>query len=179
MVLYVGGDLSRKRLDWLALWADGQVCGGGAVPPDREGLARFAEQLVGFAGEVVCVIESMTGARFVHDELERRGVEVRIADARKAKLAAELLGKGGAKTDQLDARLLAELGRRELVPEIWLPDVATREARDRQVPAPPGAPPDVVEEPDPPDADHARGVRAGVRPVRRRRPSALGGTVVA
>jgi transposase len=79
---------------------------------------------------VVCVIESMTGARFIHDELERHGIEVQIADARKAKLAAELLGKGGAKTDQLDARLLAELGRRDLVPEIWLPDVATREARE-------------------------------------------------
>ena len=84
MVLYVGGDLSRKRLDWVALWADGEVCGVGAVPPDREGLARFAEQLFGFAGEVVCVIESMTGARFIHDELERHGVEVQIGDARKA-----------------------------------------------------------------------------------------------
>jgi transposase len=130
MVLYVGGDLSRKRLDWVALWADGEVCGGGAVPPDRDGLARFAGQLFGLGEEVVCVIESMTGARFIHDELERHGVEVQIADARKAKLAAELLGKGGAKTDRLDAHLLAELGRRELVPEIWLPDVATRQARE-------------------------------------------------
>jgi hypothetical protein len=68
----------------VALWADGEVCGVGAVPPDREGLARFAEQLFGFAGEVVCVIESMTGARFIHDELERHGVEVQIGDARKA-----------------------------------------------------------------------------------------------
>src|SRR5437899_516816 len=130
MVLYVGGDLSRKRLDWVALWPEGEVCAGGAVPPDREGLARFADQLLGFASDVVCVIESMTGARFIHDELERHGLEVQIADARKAKLAAELLGNGGAKTDRLDARLLAELGRRELVPEIWLPDVATREARE-------------------------------------------------
>jgi transposase len=125
MVLYVGGDLSRKRLDWVALWADGELCGAGAVPPDREGLAGFAEQLLGFGGEAVCVIESMTGARFIHDQLERHGIEVQIADARKAKLAAELLGKG-AKTDQLDARLLAELGRRDLVPEIWLPDVGAQ-----------------------------------------------------
>jgi transposase len=35
------------------------------------------------------------------------------------------------KTDRLDARLLAELGRRELVPEIWLPDPAVRCARER------------------------------------------------
>jgi transposase len=130
MVLYVGGDLSRKRLDWLALWPDGAVCEQGAVPPDRDGLAAFAGRLLALEAEVVCVIESMTGARFVHDELERRGIEVQIADARKAKLAGELLGQSGRKTDRLDAQLLAELGRRDLVPEIWLPDPATREARE-------------------------------------------------
>jgi len=46
-------------------------------------------------------------------------------------VAAELLGQVGAKTDRLDARLLADLGRRDLVPEIWLPDPATRGARER------------------------------------------------
>jgi len=131
MVLYVGGDLSRKRFDWQAVWPDGSECAAGAAPPDRDGLAGLAGRLLGFAGEVVVVIESMTGARFVHDELERCGLEVRIADARKAKVAAELLGQVGAKTDRLDARLLAELGRRGLVPEIWLADPATRCARER------------------------------------------------
>jgi transposase len=131
MVLYVGGDLSRKRIDWQAVWPDGSECAAGAAPPDREGLARLGAALLALSDEVVLVLESMTGARFVHDELERAGLEVRIADARKAKVAGELLGQVGAKTDRLDARLLAELGRRELVPEIWLADAATRCARER------------------------------------------------
>jgi transposase len=130
MVLYVGADLSRKRIDWQAVWADGAECGAGAAPPDRDGLAGFAAGLR-LLGDAVVVIESMTGARFVHDELERQGLDVRIADARKAKVAGELLGQVGAKTDRLDARLLAELGRRGLVPEIWLADPATRCARER------------------------------------------------
>jgi transposase len=130
MVLYVGLDLSRKRIDWQALSADGVECDAGAAPPDRDGLARFAARLR-LLGDAVLVIESMTGARFVHDELERHGLEVRIADARKAKVAGELLGRVGAKTDRLDARVLAELGRRELVPEIWLADPQTRCARER------------------------------------------------
>jgi transposase len=46
-------------------------------------------------------------------------------------VAAELLGQSAVKTDRLDARLLAELGRRDLVPEIWLADPATRCARER------------------------------------------------
>jgi transposase len=130
VVLYVGLDLSRKRIDWHAVWADGAVCGAGAVTPDREGLAAFAARLR-LLDDAVLVIESMTGARFVHDELERQRLDVRIADARKAKVAGELLGQAGAKTDRLDARVLAELGRRELVPEIWLADPQTRCARER------------------------------------------------
>lgn len=130
-MLYVGGDLSRKRIDWQAIWPDGGDCATGATPPDRDGLAWLGSRLLALDREVVVVIESMTGARFVHDELERHGLEVRIADARKAKVAAELLGQVGAKTDRLDARLLAELGRRQLVPEIWLADPTTRCARER------------------------------------------------
>lgn len=131
MVLYVGGDLSRKRIDWQALWPDGSECAAGAASPDADGLAGLTRRLREHSEEVVVVIESMTGARFVHDQLEAQGLEVKIADARKAKVAVELLGlPSGAKTDKLDALRLAELGRRELVPEIWLPDPGTRAARE-------------------------------------------------
>ncbi|HWB56891.1 MAG TPA: hypothetical protein VG479_08160, partial [Gaiellaceae bacterium] len=64
-MLYVGLDLSRKRLDWQALGADGERAAIGSVPPDRDGLARLARRL-GDAEAVIAVIESMSGARFVH-----------------------------------------------------------------------------------------------------------------
>jgi transposase len=64
------------------------------------------------------VIESMTGARFVHDTLERYGWDVLIADAQKVKGLAPL----ACKTDKIDARVLAVLSERDLVPAIWLPD---------------------------------------------------------
>jgi transposase len=69
----------------------------------------------------------MTGARFVHDQLELAGWDVEIADAQKVKGLAPL----AAKTDKIDARVLAELSRRELVPAIWLPDPAIRAERER------------------------------------------------
>jgi hypothetical protein len=40
-VLYVGLDLSRKRLDWLALDQDGELAANGAVAPDRDALAQL------------------------------------------------------------------------------------------------------------------------------------------
>ena len=111
-MLYVGLDLSRKRLDWQALDPEGAVAAVGAVPPDRDGLVRLADRLD--ERPVLAVIESMTGARFVHDQLELAGWDVRIADAVKAKGLAPL----ACKTDKIDAWVLAELARRDLVPEI-------------------------------------------------------------
>src|SRR2546426_5895438 len=69
----------------------------------------------------------MNGARFVHDRLELQGWQVEIADAQKAKGLAPL----ACKTDRIDAWVLAELARRELVPAIWLPDPQVRAERER------------------------------------------------
>jgi transposase len=124
-MLYVGLDLSRKRLDFDARFAGGELCERGAVPPDANGLRQLVRQL-GDA-DILAVIESMNGARFVHDRLELAGWDVRIADAVKAKGLAPL----ACKTDKIDAWVLAELARRELVPEIWLPDPAIRAERER------------------------------------------------
>ena len=69
----------------------------------------------------------MNGARFVHDQLELAGFKVAIADAQKVKGLAPL----ACKTDRIDAWVLAELSRRDLVPEIWLPTPGVRAERER------------------------------------------------
>jgi transposase len=75
----------------------------------------------------VGVIESMTGARFVHDTLERFGWDVLIADAQKVKGLAPL----ACKTDKIHARVLAVLSERDLVPQIWLADPRVRREREQ------------------------------------------------
>src|SRR5947207_5115190 len=126
-MLYVGLDSSRKRVDFDSLLDGGGRYRRGEVPADRDGLRGLVRR-VGDAGEpVLAVIESMMGARFVHDELELAGWDVRIADAYKAKGLAPL----ACKTDRLDCWVLAELARRDLVPEIWLPDPEVRAERER------------------------------------------------
>jgi transposase len=57
----------------------------------------------------------------------RAGWEVDIADAQKVKGLAPL----ACKTDRIDAWMLAELCRRELVPAIWLPAPEVRAERER------------------------------------------------
>jgi transposase len=98
-----------------------------AVRPDGDALRTLTRVIDRHGQEVTAVIESMTGARFVHDQLELLGWDVEIADAVKVKGLAPL----AAKTDKIDARVLAELGRIDLVPAIWLPDPEVRGERER------------------------------------------------
>jgi transposase len=126
-MLYAGLDLSRQRLDVHVLDEEGRSVEVTAVRPDADALRTLVE-VVGRHRQPVCAaIESMTGARFVHDQLELAGWDVAIADAVKVKGIAPL----AAKTDRIDARVLAELGRRDLVPAIWLPDPTVRAERER------------------------------------------------
>ncbi len=126
-MLYAGLDLSRQRLDVHVLDEEGRTVEVMAVHPDADALRTLAAHVLRHGGEVSAAIESMTGGRFVHDLLERFGWDVAIADSVKAKGIAPL----AAKTDKIDAWVLAELARRDLVPEIWLPTPEVRAERER------------------------------------------------
>ena len=95
--------------------------------PDADGLRQLVGRVAGFKEPVRAAIESMNGARFIHDSLELAGWHVAIADAVKVKGLAPL----ACKTDRIDARVLAELSHLDLVPEVWLPDPSVRAERER------------------------------------------------
>jgi transposase len=126
-MLYAGLDLSRQRLDVHVLDEEGRTVEVTAATPEVLGLRELVARISRHGQEVSAVIESMNGARFVHDQLELAGWDVEIADAAKVKGLAPL----AAKTDKIDAWVLAELSRRDLVPAIWLPDPTVRAERER------------------------------------------------
>ena len=121
---YVGVDWAYRKAQWCALAPGGEIAGEGQVPADRDGLARLVLEL---GDGVKACLEMMSGALWVRDELVACGWQVEVADARKVKTVAPL----AAKTDKVDARLLAELSRRELVPALWLPSLDERALRER------------------------------------------------
>jgi len=126
-MVHVGLDLSRTRLDVHVMDEAGAALAITTAAPDRGGLAVLASRIDGFGGPVYAAIESMNGARFVHDQLELAGWQVEIADAQKVKGLAPL----ACKTDKIDSWVLAELSRRDLVPAIWLPTPSVRAERER------------------------------------------------
>jgi transposase len=126
-MLHAGLDLSRKRLDVCLLSEHGELVEEFSAPPDGDGLRGLVRHVAQHGVPVRGVIESMTGARFVHDTLEQLGWEVLIADAQKVKGLAPL----ACKTDKIDARVLAVLSERDLLPAIWLPDPRIRSEREQ------------------------------------------------
>jgi transposase len=49
---------------------EGETVDVGAAPPDADGLHGLSERLAGRGEPIRAAIESMNGARFVHDRLE-------------------------------------------------------------------------------------------------------------
>lgn len=121
---YLGIDWGTRRASWCAIDAHG-ARREGAIPADHDGLSRLALTLD--SGEVRGCIEMMSGAVWVRDRLATAGWDIRLADARKVKAIAPL----ACKTDRVDARVLADLARRDLVPEVWVPSLEERANRER------------------------------------------------
>jgi hypothetical protein len=69
-MLHAGLDLSRRRLDVCLVDDAGELVAQLAAAPDTDGLRHLARRV---AERVRAVIESMNGARFVHDTRSHRG----------------------------------------------------------------------------------------------------------
>src|SRR5215203_5758194 len=121
---YVGIDWAYRWAAWCALGEGGATVGEGVVAADEDGLARLVVRL---GSDVRACVEMMSGAVWVHDRLAAAGWQVEVAHARKVRDVAPL----ACKTDKVDARVLAELCRRDLVPALWLPPLAERALREQ------------------------------------------------
>ena len=169
-MLHAGLDLSRKRLDVCLLADDGEHLDQLAVPPDVDSLRSLARRIEEVHRQPVCaVIESMTGARIVHDTLEQAGWSVEIADAQKVKGLAPL----ACKTDRIDSRgARGALPARPGAGDLAAGPGGSGGARARPLSPPPGEAPLDAEEPDPLDPDQLRAALPGHRSLRGRGPQA-------
>jgi Transposase/Na+-translocating membrane potential-generating system (MpsC) len=121
---YVGIDWAYRRAAWCAVNEAGAINGEGMIPADEGGLAGLVLEL---GTEVKGCVEAMSGAVCVKDRLEAAGWSVDVANARKVRDVAPL----ACKTDKVDARVLAELCRRDLVPAVWVASLEDRAISER------------------------------------------------
>ena len=121
---YVGIDWAYGRAAWCAVSEGGAIEAEGLIPADEDGLARLVLRL---GTEIRACVEMMSGAIWVRDQLQSAGWSVAVAHARKVRDIAPL----ACKTDKVDARVLAELCRRDLVPALWVASPEDRAIRER------------------------------------------------
>lgn len=121
---YVGIDWAYRRAAWCAMSESGTISGEGMIPADQDGLASLVLEL---GTDVEGCVETMSGAIWVKDQLEAAGWSMQVANAAKVRDIAPL----ACKTDKVDARVLAELCRRDLVPAVWVASLSDRAIRER------------------------------------------------
>jgi transposase len=115
----------HKRFAEIALVENGEPARRwGRIATTPHELRTFAEQL-GPEDEVVIESTSITWA--IVDLMAPRAGRVVVSNP----LRTRAIASAKVKTDQIDARILADLGAAEFLPEVWAPDEPTRALRRR------------------------------------------------
>jgi hypothetical protein len=127
VVLYAAIDIHKHAFQAAVFDPESGEVEEARFSADRESLGRWADE---WRGRVDAVpIEATTGWRWVWRELVALGFEVQLAEPVQARA---LLGRRrSAKTDRLDARWLARLLVKEMLPHSWLPPEEIQQLRDR------------------------------------------------
>lgn len=113
--VYVGIDVCKDWLDVHIHPTDSSL----RVANTRDGIRRLTRELAGFSIRLVVMEATAKYHRLVHRMLSAIGFSVSVVNPLRARLFAEASGQL-AKTDRLDARLLAILGE-SLKPEVTQP----------------------------------------------------------
>jgi transposase len=112
----------HKRFAEVAVHEEGEVRRLGRI--ETKDLQAFAASL---SSEDHVVLESTSLTWAIAELLGRYAGRVTVSNPMKTRAIAS----AKVKTDKVDARVLAELGAAEFVPEVWAPDQATRALRRR------------------------------------------------
>jgi transposase len=126
-MLYAAIDIHKRTFQAAVLDPDSGELSEQRFAGTREELNDWA---MAWQGRVAAVaIEATTGWRWVARDLVGRGFDVRLTDPSRAKA---LRGRSRKpKTDRLDARWLALLLAKEMLPEAWRPPAEIQLLRDK------------------------------------------------
>jgi transposase len=119
---YVGMDIHKKTMTWVALDVEKKLVGEGKMP--MSALGAWAQKYLVKTDRVV--IEATGNSHYVHKVLSEYAGEVLMADP----LGMHDRTRGRRKTDRVDAHALAEALASDYVKAVWVPDDATWRKRE-------------------------------------------------
>ena|SRR5215204_5752679 len=153
-MLHAGLDLSRRKVDVCLLSEEREHLDQLAVSPDVDSLRTLARRIDEVHGEPVCaVVESMTGARLVHDTLEQRAGRWGSPTPRRSRAWLPWLQDRQDRLDGAGGALAPRSGAGDLAAR----SSHSRGARARPLSPPPGEAQVGAQAPDPLDPETSAG----------------------
>jgi transposase len=122
-MITLGIDCHKKYSQVAVLNAQGKFLMDARLSNNKE---QFAQLIDGLDGPFQAVIETGYTWGVMYDLLSDLGVDVTVAHALKVKAIAS----AKIKTDKIDARVLADLLKAELIPEVYIPPKDIRQQKD-------------------------------------------------
>jgi len=119
---YVGLDVHKKSITFCVKQHDGTLVREGTIPARRTALSAWVESL---PGPWMGALEATLVTEWIYDHLKPLAVELQVAHPARLKA----LAAGKKKNDQIDARLLADLLRCQLLPQVYLLEPELRQLR--------------------------------------------------
>lgn len=119
---YVGLDVHKKTVAFCVKRADGTIVERGTVAATREALTQWA---MGQTMPWIGALETTLFSHWIYDHLEPYAVELKMAPARRL----EAIASAKKKNDHVDAAMLADLLRCNLLPECYVLPRELRELR--------------------------------------------------
>ncbi len=114
MSIYIGMDLHKKTSNFCAMTKDGEILRETKIPTIKEEVEKFIKSF-GRQEDLKIVLEPVSQSGFYADLLDKFGVEVHLAHPKRVKAIAF----AKVKTDKIDAKVLADLLRSNLLPEAY------------------------------------------------------------
>src|SRR5437667_4316815 len=122
MSVYVGIDVHRKRSQVAVINQDGEVLANRNVPNGVEPILRV---IGGLPSGTPAAFEAAFGTGWLVELLEGYGFEPHLVHPLRCKAIAS----ARLKNDRVDAEILAQLLRADLLPEAWIAPPAVRQLR--------------------------------------------------
>lgn len=114
MSIYIGMDLHKKTSNFCAMTKEGEILRECKIPTVPQEVEKFINSF-GKQEDLKIVLEPVSQSGFYADLLESLGVEIHLAHPKRVKAIAF----AKVKTDKIDAKVLADLLRSNMLPESY------------------------------------------------------------
>lgn len=119
--MYAALDLHKESIQCVLKDDSGRIIKESKVRKDEEKILGFLD-----GSRARVVMESGYNHQHIYDVLKERGYDVKVAHP----LLVKAIAYAKVKTDKVDARMLADLLRADMIPEAYVPGKDVREVRD-------------------------------------------------